>query len=177
MSRRPLVLFLTTLLLAMPGPQALADNGLPPRPDIADYEDQNRFVADVLAWEKQVKARRTNPTPAPESRPAGEHDWHHITGPEDLDVALRNAHGYEQPHYKEPLRYNRTTHISFPLQHLGFDEMASQTAAGDARTPQARPLSEMETLPAHLIEQLDRLQLFSARETQPDQLGSITGTN
>ncbi len=64
-----------------------------------------------------------------------------MTGPEDLDTALQNAHGYVQPRYKEPRRYNRTTHLSFPLQPLGKQQLARErlepvTPPYQAHTPE-----------------------------------------
>lgn len=92
----------------------------PPRPDINDYTDTQAFVADMLNWQRQYGAPTDGMAP-----PAGqgneedsgryEKPWHRVTGPEDLEQAVRNADGYEQPRYPEPRRFDRTTHISFPL--------------------------------------------------------------
>ncbi len=171
---------LMTLLLCSLGGTALAressDLPLPPRPNIADYEDQNRFVSDVLAWEKRVAALRAQPPSATTTQPDPQ-DWHHVTGPEDLDTALKNADGYVQPQYKERKRFNRTTHISFPLTQLELEEMASQIADGDARQRDSMLMTEMELLPTQLLEQLDTLQLLSAQNTQPEQLSAVQHTN
>lgn len=56
--------------------------------------------------------------------------WHTVTGPENLDQAVRNAWGYQQPEYEEPLRFDRTTHISFPLPALPGSAMSEHTIEG-----------------------------------------------
>ena len=119
-----------------------AENWLPPRPDINTYIDEAAFVSDVLAWEqkRQHIAQRieSGQLPAsPHSPSSEEHDWHHVTGPEDLETALQNAHGYEQPEYPEKLRFNRTTHLSFPLQHLEKEQLAEKRVP----TPEADSVS------------------------------------
>jgi len=163
-------LALPIFLLGLSTPLA-ADNDVPPRPNIADYTDQSRFVTDVLAWEKLRAARETQPLRATPSTHNTEHDWHHVTGPEDLDKALKNAEGYQQPNYREPVRYNRTTHLSFPLKKLAPEQMAVERAEEQARNPQAYALSEIERLPETVINQLDQLQLYSA--TQDPSLTNV----
>ena len=174
---KPALLVLAALTV-LTGTALAADTGtgtsdvqaLPPRPRIQDYSDQNRFISDVLAWQRlrdKLASEPHKPAPTPVHDP---HDWHHVTGPENLDTALHNAEGYVQPHYKQKYRYNRTTHLSFPLPHLAPSQMASETAAPAADSPARRKdemKSEMERLPEQVINQLDQLQLFTAQERQP----------
>ena len=124
-----------------------------PRPDIDDYSNRDEFVRDILAWEKrreQVEAAWLSGQLSVDTPERSAGDWHHVTGPEDLDTALRNADGYEQPHYRETYRYNRTTHISFPLDPLAPDQMATRIVAppeaipGDPEGTTARQLAEQE---------------------------------
>ncbi|MDF1782424.1 MAG: hypothetical protein P1U67_14115 [Alcanivoracaceae bacterium] len=136
------------------------------RPQISDYDDQSKFVADVLAWEQQQRLAAASPAEknAANKSKNNPHDWHHVTGPENLDTAVHNAEGYVQPNYQEQRRFNRTTHISFPLQKLEVEEMAKETAPAPPAAPEVSRLSEMEKLPEHVLEQLDQLQLFTAQE-------------
>ncbi|MZR63462.1 hypothetical protein [Alcanivorax sp. DP30] len=109
--------------------QVMLERALGPRPEIRNYSQQDQFVTDLLAWKsrrktltrKLLKGEAILP-PAPE-QPG---NWHHVTGPEDLDTALQNARGYQQPNYKEPRRYDRTTHLSFPLPPLGKQQLAKE---------------------------------------------------
>lgn len=158
--RRPFVLA-TACLLLMSAVGAGAQQ-LPPRPQISDYEDQAAFVADVLAWEKLRDQLANSPAPEPETSDAP-HDWHHVTGPEDLETAIMNAEGYEQPVYREQLRFNRTTHISFPLPKLDSREMAEKAAAAEAAALKEGLLNEVELLSEYLHEQLDQLRALTAQ--------------
>lgn len=158
--RRPFVLA-TACLVLMSAVGADAQQ-LPPRPQISDYEDQAAFVADVLAWEKLRDQLANSPAPEPETSDAP-HDWHHVTGPEDLETAIMNAEGYEQPVYREQLRFNRTTHISFPLPKLDSREMAEKAAAAEAAALKEGLLNEVELLSEYLHEQLDQLRALTAQ--------------
>lgn len=54
-----------------------------------------------------------------------------ITGPEDLGEAIEKARSIEHPDYKEKIRYQRTTHISFPLNKIESpDDMSRASIAG-----------------------------------------------
>ena len=158
--RRPYVLATACLFLVS---AAGAAQQLPPRPQISDYEDQTAFVADVLAWEKLRDELAANP-PADTTQAEAPHDWHHVTGPEDLDTAIMNAEGYEQPVYREQYRFNRTTHISFPLPKLDSREMAEKAAAAaEAAALREGLLEESELLSEYLHEQLDQLRALTAQ--------------
>lgn len=138
--RRSVVLM---ILLWLQTGQALASGSgyltgwLPPRPKMENYQDRDAFVADILRWQRerdQLSARAARgelpPLPADSAAEHDPADWHTITGPEDLETAVRNASGYQQPEYEEPLRFNRTTHISFPLEKLPAEAMADKAVDG-----------------------------------------------
>lgn len=148
-----------------------------PRPNIADYQDQKQFVIDVLEWEKRQQYAATLANPATKMDVSNNHDWHHVTGPEDLSTAIKNADGYVQPNYKETYRFNRTTHISFPLPKLMSTEMAEEAATGSAAQLNDDLLTQMEKLPEHVVNQINQLQTFSAQETTLQTLSSIPATN
>ncbi|WP_348719600.1 hypothetical protein [uncultured Alcanivorax sp.] len=138
---------------------------LGPRPDIHDYQRQDQFVTDLLAWQ-QRKTRLTARLARGESiappRPSTPNDWHHITGPEDLDTAVRNAHGYVQPNYKAPIRFNRTTHVSFPLAPLPGQQLADKALS----VPGTLPDNHDDEIPEILLEDNVRIQReLSARRT------------
>lgn len=148
--------------------QAL-EQALGPRPDIHDYPRQDQFVTDLLAWQ-QRKSRLVEKLARGESisppRPSTPRDWHHVTGPEDLDTAVRNARGYEQPHYREPIRFNRTTHISFPLAPLPGQQLADKALSAPGKLPNHYD----EEIPEILLEDNVRIQqeLSTSRtQTQP----------
>lgn len=109
--------------------QHMLEQALGPRPEIRNYDQQDQFVTDLLAWKARRKAltekllegeRILPPEPEPPT------NWHNVTGPEDLDTALQNAKGYQQPNYKEARRYDRTTHLSFPLPPLGKQQLSKE---------------------------------------------------
>ncbi|MCK5875804.1 MAG: hypothetical protein KAG82_13995 [Alcanivoracaceae bacterium] len=126
-----------------------------PRPRIEDYQNREAFVTDVLAWQKDrdavIELARQGALPEVEAKPADPRDWHTVTGPEDLNTAVMNASGYQQPVYKERRRFNRTTHISFPLQQLPVESLSS-SAVNDSL---GKPPATLETeLPNELAERL-----------------------
>ena len=152
---------------------------LGPRPDIDAYSNRDDFVRDVLAWEKhrqQLEQAWRNGALSLEigSGEPGGHDWHEVTGPEDLDTAVRNASGYQQPHYREPYRFNRTTHISFPLDPLAPDQMATRVVESpgqlteDPEEVTARQLAEQELV---TVDEAGYLVLAPA--PQPDSLPRV----
>ena len=144
----PLILLITLASAgAIAPPQVTA--GLPaqvalimgPRPNIEHYDNRDEFVRDILAWERRREelesawlSGKLNLSEPDESDLA--HDWHHVTGPEDLETAIQNAEGYEQPHYLEQFRFNRTTHVSFPLDPLAPEQMASRRVEPPADQPE-----------------------------------------
>jgi len=151
--------------LSEPQQQAL-QQALGPRPDIHDYSRQDQFVTDLLAWQ-QRKTRLTARLSRGESiappRPNTPNDWHHVTGPEDLDTAVSNAHGYVQPRYREPIRYNRTTHVSFPLTPLPGQQLADKALSA----PGTLPDNLDDDIPEILLEDNVRIQReLSARRPQ-----------
>lgn len=162
MARIGFPLVLAALIFS--GAALASEQRLPPRPQISDYQDQSKFVADVLAWEKLRDELANSPPPPPEPTDL---DWHHVTGPEDLDTAIMNAEGYIQPSYKEKLRFNRTTHISFPLPKLDSQEMAEKAAAAEAALLRKDMIEEAELLSEYLQEQLDQLRALTAQTPGP----------
>lgn len=159
------------LLLWLYTGHALASEGgyltgwLPPRPKIENYQDRDAFVADILRWQRerdQLSARAARgelpPLPADSAAEHDPTDWHTITGPEDLETAVRNASGYEQPEYQEPLRFNRTTHISFPLEKLPAEAMADKAVDGALDSSKTgKPAGE---LTERLLEDLENVILL-----------------
>ncbi len=147
------------------GQQQALEQALGPRPDIQNYRRQDQFVTDLLAWQ-QRKTRLTARLSRGESitppRPSTPNDWHHVTGPEDLDTAVRNAHGYVQPTYREPIRFNRTTHVSFPLAPLPGQQLADKALS----VPGTLPDNHDDEIPEILLEDNVRIQReLSARRT------------
>ncbi|EKF75925.1 hypothetical protein A11A3_00485 [Alcanivorax hongdengensis A-11-3] len=141
---------------------------LGPRPQINDYDNQDRFVTDLLAWEQHrsaLKKKLARGESIAPPAPAKPHDWHHVTGPEDLDTALQNAKGYQQPHYKAKLRYNRTTHISFPLPRLPRQQLSRETVPG-VMAPLQDQNAARAPIPEELLEETEQLQREQPR--RPD---------
>ena len=125
------IMLISVMMLALNGqalgaqevesPQEALARALGARPEIRDYTRQDRFVTDLLAWQRhksELEAKLARGESIAPPAPAPQPNWHHVTGPEDLDTALHNAQGYKQPNYQEPIRYDRTTHLSFPLPPL-----------------------------------------------------------
>lgn len=148
---------------------------LPPRPKMEDYQDRDAFVADILRWQRerdQLSARAARgelpPLPADSAAEHDPADWHTITGPEDLETAVRNASGYQQPEYEEPLRFNRTTHISFPLEKLPAETMADKAVNGALNDSEAgKPGGEMTNRLLEDIEDITRLPPALAEPVLP----------
>ena len=67
---------------------------------------------------------------------------------------MRNADGYVQPQYREPIRYNRTTHISFPLAPLPGQKLADKALS----VPGALPNNLDDDIPEILLEDNVRIQ-------------------
>jgi hypothetical protein len=166
----PLLILLTPLY----SPAGDLSAWLPPRPKIENYQDREAFVADILLWRKQrdqlaARAARGELPPLP-SDTSADHDpddWHRITGPEDLDTAVQKAHGYEQPHYQEPLRFNRTTHISFPLEQLPMEALSTNTVDGTLEGGGSRSEKQGQDLPARLLNELDGITRLPTSLPEP----------
>ncbi len=139
-------------------PQEALARALGSRPEIRDYTRQDRFVTDLLAWQRhksELEAKLARGEPIAPPAPAPQPNWHHVTGPEDLDTALHNAQGYKQPNYQEPIRYDRTTHLSFPLPPLPQQQLSEKVLTGERPVP-ADPAKE--EIPEELLEENTRLQ-------------------
>ncbi|MEP5230733.1 hypothetical protein [Alcanivorax sp.] len=162
------IMLISAMALALSG-QALAAQGvespqdalaraLGPRPEIRDYTRQDRFVTDLLAWQRhksELEAKLARGESIAPPAPAPQPNWHHVTGPEDLDTALHNAQGYKQPNYQEPIRYDRTTHLSFPLPPLPQQQLSEKALTGE---PPASAEPGKEEIPETLLEDNTRLQ-------------------
>lgn len=173
---RRLTLFF--LFLSLVTPVAIQATELPPRPRMEDYKDQTTFVADVLAWQQlRDKLARSAEVDAQDSNAqAAPNDWHHVTGPENLETAVRNAEGYVQPNYREKLRFNRTTHISFPLQHLPPTIMSAEVATATTVPTDGPASTELELLPVQMMEQLEQMQRLTAQTRSPGLANSVSAT-
>ena len=162
------IMLISAMALALSG-QALAAQGvessqdalaraLGPRPEIRDYTRQDRFVTDLLAWQRhksELEAKLARGESIAPPAPAPQPNWHHVTGPEDLDTALHNAQGYKQPNYQEPIRYDRTTHLSFLLPPLPQQQLSEKALTGE---PPASADPGKEEIPETLLEDNTRLQ-------------------
>lgn len=162
------IMLISVMMLALNGqalgaqdvesPQEALARALGSRPEIRDYTRQDRFVTDLLAWQRhksELEAKLARGEPIAPPAPAPQPNWHHVTGPEDLDTALHNAQGYKQPNYQEPIRYDRTTHLSFPLPPLPQQQLSEKVLIGERPVP-ADPAKE--EIPEELLEENTRLQ-------------------
>ena len=162
------IMLISVMMLALNGqalgaqdvesPQEALARALGSRPEIRDYTRQDRFVTDLLAWQRhksELEAKLARGEPIAPPAPAPQPNWHHVTGPEDLDTALHNAQGYKQPNYQEPIRYDRTTHLSFPLPPLPQQQLSEKILTGERPVP-ADPAKE--EIPEELLEENTRLQ-------------------
>ena len=162
------IMLISVMMLALNGqalaaqdvgsPQEALARALGPRPEILDYTRQDRFVTDLLAWQRhksELEAKLARGESIAPPAPAPQPNWHHVTGPEDLDTALHNAQGYKQPNYQEPIRYDRTTHLSFPLPPLPQQQLSEKALIGERPVP-ADPAKE--EIPEELLEENARLQ-------------------
>ena len=162
------IMLISVMMLALNGqalgaqdvesPQEALVRALGARPEIRDYTRQDRFVTDLLAWQRhksELEAKLARGEPIAPPAPAPQPNWHHVTGPEDLDTALHNAQGYKQPNYQEPIRYDRTTHLSFPLPPLPQQQLSEKVLTGERPVP-ADPAKE--EIPEELLEENTRLQ-------------------
>ena len=162
------IMLISVMMLALNGqalgaqdvesPQEALVRALGPRPEIRDYTRQDRFVTDLLAWQRhksELEAKLARGESIAPPAPAPQPNWHHVTGPEDLDTTLHNAQGYKQPNYQEPIRYDRTTHLSFPLPPLPQQQLSEKVLIGERPVP-ADPAKE--EIPEELLEENTRLQ-------------------
>ena len=162
------IMLISAMMLALNGqalgaqdvesPQEALARALGARPEIRDYTRQDRFVTDLLAWQRhksELEAKLARGESIAPPAPAPQPNWHHVTGPEDLDTALHNAQGYKQPNYQEPIRYDRTTHLSFPLPPLPQQQLSEKVLTGERPVP-ADPAKE--EIHEELLEENTRLQ-------------------
>lgn len=149
-----------------------ADSGQVPeeRPTLENYDDPDRFITDVLAWEKHQRQNKTQKKQKSQKGHTSSEpeDWHDITGPETLEGALRKARGYTPPDYKAQYRFNRTTHLSFPLPRLEGEQMSGQAITGGLRE-QTLEQRSLEPLPEMrmILEEAGDEEKFSTPEGRP----------
>lgn len=133
------------VLLAGSFAHAGSDQAPEKRPQLHQYDNPDQFITDVLAWERRQRQQK-NQTTQKENDGPDSTDWHDITGPETLEGALRKARGYTPPDYEAQYRFNRTTHLSFPLPRLEGEQMSGQAITGGLRD-QALDQRSLEPLP------------------------------
>lgn len=171
-----LLLGLSVPASALAGPQSRGEPANA-RPQLENYADPDEFISDVLAWQQQQRSAKSADTAADEQEPANNSgSWHNITGPEKLDEAIRKAYGYTPPDYKARYRFNRTTHLSFPLPRLESSQMSGQAITGGLRreTIQERSLKPLPELRSILNETEKREDLSIApRQQAPRNEGDL----
>lgn len=116
------------------------------RPRLEEYPSTTAWLQALQAYDrrrepapatatpaKEAPATSPLPLPLPEGMdPASEAAPPPllITGPEDLERAVELARDIHHPEYEQPIRYNRTTHLSFPLRTIESQDM-SQAGIGN----------------------------------------------
>lgn len=124
------MLAFTALTLVSAPLHAVTDDDHP-RPE--QYSSTDAYMKALLAWESRPAsadskaASTTHPIPVPEGiDPTSETAPPPlaINGPEDLDTAVELAKGITHPNYTAPIRYHRSTHISFPLTSIDGQDMS-----------------------------------------------------
>ena len=180
------VLAIAALTLGPVPLRAAVDESGPRLEHYASYDD---FLRAKVAWEsrptsapakadvpKQTAAQpTTRPIPVPEGvDPTSETAPPPlaITGPEDLDVAVELAKGISHPDYTAPIRYHRSTHISFPLHSIDGSDMSQASVPNALQATSAnKPLNAVD-------QQLSLEQLGKQNET-PKVGGpeSVSGIN
>lgn len=145
-SRSVLPLILAGALVGAVTPAVChAGEGLTPRPQkvfedrprIEDYTDYGAFLVDIMEYRRQKAERdrqRAVKGPQDASQPD---DPYRITGAESLDEALERARHLAHPAYQEPLRFDRTTSQSFPLEPMQAPEMSVSELPGVLADPAA----------------------------------------
>lgn len=131
------------------------------RPRLDQFSSYDAFMQAMVAWESRparpqaIKSQTAATTPRPPATrpipvPEGVDPTSEsappplaITGPEDLDTAVELAKDISHPDYTAPVRYNRSTHISFPLPSIDGSDMSQASVPGalqtDTRTATSSP--------------------------------------
>lgn len=152
------------------------------RPRLEQFSSYDEFMKAMVAWESRppaVTAATAKPAAAPQ--PAKEPSTRPIplpegvdptsetappplaiTGPEDLETAVELAKDITHPDYKARIRYNRTTHLSFPLQSIDGSDM-SQASVENALMVDKSTLDNDTTLPG-IDQKLDAQNKFNPGE-------------
>lgn len=145
-------------------------------PRLEQYASYDEFLRAKVAWESRPAAApakadvpgqavvqpTTRPIPVPEGvDPTSETAPPPlaITGPEDLDVAVELAKDISHPDYTAPIRYHRTTHLSFPLDSIETSDLSQASVPnGLSVINTSAPLEEID-------QQLSLEQLGKQNET------------
>lgn len=147
MNRAGLFILLASTALSLGFNPVLAAAEPEKRPRLEDYPNAMAWLQALQAHDRrQQTARQPRPTPVaappqasplPVPVPEGVDPASEtapppllVTGPEDLERAVELARDIHHPDYVQPIRYNRTTHLSFPLDSIESQDM-SQTSVGD----------------------------------------------
>lgn len=162
------------------------------RPQLKDFPNYYSFLQALETWKKEQStpppkvAVSTPPPPAGDVRavvppnidPTSELAPPPIliTGPENLDEAVELARDISHPHYKEKIRYHRSTHISFPLTPIDGSSMSHASVGealtlGDVTGGDQKMSSEQLS---SLIDQERRRLMEKSGETEPSR-GIDTG--
>lgn len=88
-----------------------------------------------------------------------------ITGPEDMDVAIELAKDIKHPNYTSPIRYHRSTHISFPLHSIDGSDMSQ------ASVPNAIQLDKKGNDTLQPLEEID--QKLSNEQIKPTEVPKV----
>jgi hypothetical protein len=137
------------------------------RPSLDDYDDPDQFVRELLAWKRKQRRASDHSGQESEPQPSKQDDWHIVTGPETLEGALQKARGYTPPDYEAKYRFNRTTHLSFPLPRLEGEQMSGQAITGGLRKQELEQRS-LEPLPEMnmILEEIGDKEEYSGQPGQ-----------
>lgn len=143
------------------------------RPRLQDYPSSYEFLQAMQVW-KQAHPEGASPAGSSSAKtgtPAERRDQSstvdptselapppfEINGPESLDVAVEKARDLLHPDYKEKIRYQRSTHLSFPLHTIDGHDM-SQASVSDSLDIQGKTASEKKAELENLTAQLNQDQ-------------------
>lgn len=158
---------LASMVLVSAALGAYAGEGSHERPSLDDYDDPDQFVRELLAWKRKQRRASDHSGQESKARPSKQDDWHIVTGPETLEGALQKARGYTPPDYEAKYRFNRTTHLSFPLPRLEGEQMSGQAITGGLRKEELEQRS-LEPLPEMnmILEEIGDKEEYSGQPGQ-----------
>ncbi|MDP2227388.1 MAG: hypothetical protein Q8J78_07910 [Moraxellaceae bacterium] len=189
MNRAGYLLLSVLLLLALGPAQVLAADPEERRPRLEDFASYTAYLQALQTFD-QRQAERSKPAaarakaspaisplplPVPEGvDPASESAPPPlmVTGPEDMERAVELARSISHPEYVQRIRYNRTTHLSFPLSSIGSQDM-SQSSVNDALAVEGNTEEERA---ASLKQLSDRLEYEQRLQLDKPLDGPVAGT-